>query len=48
MLDNLDKVRELDKSGMFELIYKLPDLCIDAINIAKVLFADCGFTTFLM
>lgn len=35
MLDNLDKVRELDKSGMFELIYKFPDLCIDAINIAK-------------
>ncbi|HHY70901.1 MAG TPA: bifunctional phosphoglucose/phosphomannose isomerase [Thermoanaerobacterales bacterium] len=35
MLDNLDKIQELDKGGMFELIYKFPDHCVEAISIAK-------------
>jgi glucose/mannose-6-phosphate isomerase len=35
MLDNLDQIQELDKGNMFELIYKFPDHCVDAINIAR-------------
>ncbi|MDD4568542.1 MAG: bifunctional phosphoglucose/phosphomannose isomerase [Tepidanaerobacteraceae bacterium] len=35
MLDNLDQIKKLDKGGMFDLIYKFPDHCQEAIKIAK-------------
>ncbi|HHV18438.1 MAG TPA: bifunctional phosphoglucose/phosphomannose isomerase [Thermoanaerobacterales bacterium] len=35
MLDNLNQIQELDKGGMFDLIYKFPDHCAEAIKIAR-------------
>jgi len=35
MLDNLETIKELDKGNMFELIYKFPDHCKEAIEIAQ-------------
>lgn len=35
MLDDLKTIKSLDKSGMLELIYHLPDNCEEAIKIAR-------------
>ena len=35
MLDNLDKIKEFDPGNMFELIYRFPDHCKEAIEIAQ-------------
>jgi len=35
MLDDLKTIKDLDKSGMLELIYHLPDNCEEAIKIAR-------------
>ncbi|WP_422443602.1 bifunctional phosphoglucose/phosphomannose isomerase [Thermoanaerobacterium sp. DL9XJH110] len=34
MLDDLPRIRELDKGGMLDLIYRLPDHCEEALKIA--------------
>nr|PZN04549.1 MAG: bifunctional phosphoglucose/phosphomannose isomerase [Bacillota bacterium] len=35
MLDNLEKIRQLDQKGMFDLIYRLPEQCEEAVEIAE-------------
>jgi len=35
VLDDLEKIRELDKGGMVEHCLNLPSYCIDAINLSK-------------
>ncbi|TYP56690.1 bifunctional phosphoglucose/phosphomannose isomerase [Thermosediminibacter litoriperuensis] len=35
MLDKLENIRQLDKSGMFDLIYGLADQCEEAVKIAR-------------
>lgn len=34
MLDEREKLKQLDKEGMFDLIYKLPEQCEEAVKIA--------------
>ncbi len=47
MLDNLEQIRELDKGGMFDLIYKFPDHCIEAINITKESISGLRFNNIM-
>lgn len=35
MLDDLQQIKDLDTSGMFDMIYHFPDNCEEAINIAR-------------
>ncbi len=47
MLDDLKLIGELDKGGMFDLIYKFPDHCLEAVNIAKDVTSKIQFENVL-
>lgn len=47
MLDDLKLIGELDKGGMFELIYQFPDHCMEAANITKDVISKIQFENVL-